>query len=271
MNAYYTHTSKSWYPDEDGRLMRAYKYQQITLIQLAQIHKRAPSAIIKRLKKLGIIKYTQQVKGYDEYINSDMYFIMKEGCQSQEELLQEGLLQEGLSQEQQPEQNPDLQPIIEGDEEADLEDYSNTNKPWLKEEEEQLMGEYTMEMLSLMAIAENHNRHPADIIAKLKALKIVKTLNTITGYNIYKMSHLYSDHQKELRERQKAQKAKAEEEQNPLTPLKKDLAEIKSEIVDLRSTIVDLKSLFSEMFKFIRSVFSCGPQIRHNMNRLHSQ
>jgi len=237
--------------------MRAYKYREATLMQLSQAHKRSPAAIMKRLKRIGIIKYIQQVKGYDEYINSDMYFIMKEQQEPKEN--QESLIQESLIQETQV-----LQTIEEGDEEAELVvDYSNTNQPWLKEEEEQLIGEYRMQELPLMTIAANHNRHPADIIAELKALKIVKTLNTITGYNAYKMSHLYSDHQKELREQHKAQKAKAEEEQNPLTPLKKELIEIKSEIVELRSEIVDLKSLFSEMFRFVRSVFSCGPQMRH--------
>ena len=48
-----------------------------------------------------------------------------------------------------------------------------------------------------MEIARIHNRHPDIIVHKLRDLKIIKTLKSCLGYNIYKNSQLYKDYQKD--------------------------------------------------------------------------
>ena len=189
----YSNSKKSWYPDEDQRLCNAYKYRQATVLKLAQIHKREPARIIRRLVLWGLIKQSKD-------------------------------------QEQSQEQS---QSKVEA---VDCCSFSNKTQ-WTNEERQTLITEYRMKELPLLTIATNHNRHPHDIVAEMKSLKLVKTLVSITGYNDYKRSSLYADKQKETRQINKDLKTKRAEENNPITAVKREMLEMKAEIHRLTTFI----------------------------------
>ena len=192
----YCNSNKSWYPDEDQRLYNAYKYRQITVLKLAEIHKREPARIIRRLTLWGLLQRQQQLPNLTN--------------QEQEQ-----------SQEQSQEQ---------------IKAFSNKS-PWTNEERQTLITEYRMKELPLLTIATNHSRHPHDIVAEMKSLKLVKTLVSINGYNEYKQSTLYTDKQKEKRQINKDLKIKRAEENNPITTVKREMAEMKAEIHRLSTFI----------------------------------
>jgi len=196
MNLDYSNSKKSWYPDEDQRLYNAYKYRQTTVLKLAQIHKREPVRIIRRLTLWGLI-----TKDND-----------KEQLQEQEQ-----------SQEQKQEVKVNN-------------NFSNKTQ-WTNEERQTLITEYRMKELPLLTIATNHNRHPHDIVAEMKSLKLVKTLVSITGYNDYKQSSLYADKQKETRQINKDLKIKRAEENNPIAAVKREMLEMKAEMHRLSTFI----------------------------------
>lgn len=195
MNLDYSNSKKSWYPDEDQRLCNAYKYRQATVLKLAQIHKREPARIIRRLVLWGLIKELQK---QDQEQAKDQTQIKAEA--------------------------------------VDCCSFSNKTQ-WTNEERQTLITEYRMKELPLLTIATNHNRHPHDIVAEMKSLKLVKTLISITGYNDYKRSSLYADKQKETRQINKDLKTKRAEENNPIATVKREMAEMKSEIHRLTTFI----------------------------------
>lgn len=192
MNLDYSNTRKSWYPDEDQRLYNAYKYRQATVLKLAQIHKREPARIIRRLTQWGLITKDKEQQ-----------------------------------QQKQPQDKA---------QEVKANNYSNKS-PWTNEERQTLIAEYRMNELPLLSIAANHNRHPHDIVAEMKSLKLVKTLVSITGYNEYKLSSLYADKQKETRQINKDLKIKKTEENNPIVAIKREMLEMKAEINRLTTFI----------------------------------
>lgn len=84
-----------------------------------------------------------------------------------------------------------------------------------------------------MTIADKHNRHPHNIIAEMKSLKLVKTLASIIGYSEYKLSSVYADKQKEIRRINKELKNKKADE--PLTV--REMAQMKAELERLSTFI----------------------------------
>jgi hypothetical protein len=89
MNNYYTNTAKSWYPDEDGQLIREHKYSSYTILQLAHIHKRTPDSVIRRLRRLGKIKSGAEIRGYEEYRNSSLFYVINPVANVKEEKQEE--------------------------------------------------------------------------------------------------------------------------------------------------------------------------------------
>ena len=113
--------------------------------------------------------------------------------------------------------------------------YSNTMQ-WTNIERQTLINEYRIQELPLMTIADKHNRHPHNIIAEMKSLKLVKTLASITGFSEYKLSSVYADKQKEIRRINKELKNNKADE--PLTVVKREMAQMKAEL-DRLSTFIN--------------------------------
>lgn len=165
MDTFYTNTKKSWYPDEDAKLVRFYR--DTDLVQLANIHKRTPGRIVRRLKFLKYIKAGNELIGYTDYLNSELFYtINKRVTDEQKEVTEEV-------------------------------PYSKSNSIWTEEDCMQLTTDY--KNLTLMDLATLIKRHPDCVVHKLKELKIIKTLKSCKGYNTYKNSDLYKDYQKNRR------------------------------------------------------------------------
>ena len=238
MNHYYSNTNKSWYPDEDAKLINAYKYKPYTIVQLAHIHKRTPGNVMRRLKKLRIVKYTTEIRGYESYRNSDLFYVLNPQEQSKQE---------------ENNQSPNLEPIIEEIEEPDsLLDYANSETPWSQDEDIKL---FKLKTEPLQQIAQTLNRHPGDIAHHMKELKLVKALHLINGYEAYKCSQQHTEYQKAHRKKKEPQ-----QDTSPTAVFKAEIGELKSEVATLRDEIMDMRESFSDLCTFIRSAFGKLPQ-----------
>ena len=72
-NYKFANAGKPWCKEESDKLINYYNNDKLNLLNISKIHGRTPYGIICRLKQLNIINITQQVRGYQSYINSDYY------------------------------------------------------------------------------------------------------------------------------------------------------------------------------------------------------
>lgn len=236
MNHYYSNTHKSWYPDEDVKLINAYKYKPYTIVQLAHIHKRTPGNVMRRLKKLRIVKYTTEIRGYEDYRNSDLFYVLNPPPKKQED---------------EQHQRQELEPIKEETDENES-IYTNSETPWSQDEDVKL---FKLKTQSLQQLAQTLNRHPGDIAHHMKELKLVKALHLINGFAIYKNSPQYADYQKAHRKKKEPQP-----DNSPTAVFKAEIGELKSEVSALRDELMDMRESFSDLCTFIRSAFGSLPQ-----------
>ena len=69
----YTFAGESWLDYEDNQLIKEYKTEEKSLMEISKIHKRMPGGIVTRLKTLGLITVRSHTRGYIEYQRSDLY------------------------------------------------------------------------------------------------------------------------------------------------------------------------------------------------------
>ena len=75
--SYYHLREEPWTETEDATLRSEYVGQKLDIIQIADRHYKTPGQILYRLKKLGITSY-KETRGYDAYLQSDLYREIKE-------------------------------------------------------------------------------------------------------------------------------------------------------------------------------------------------
>jgi len=69
----FTNSYKSWLPEEDEQLNTLYNIDMLDIIEISNIHNRAPGGIISRLIKHNYIPDRFSARGYIDYKNSDLY------------------------------------------------------------------------------------------------------------------------------------------------------------------------------------------------------
>ena len=69
----YNTAGKPWPKSEDEQLIKEYNVDKLKLLELCTIHKRMPGGITSRLKRLNIVDMRNKVRGYSEYVKSDLY------------------------------------------------------------------------------------------------------------------------------------------------------------------------------------------------------
>jgi ribonuclease HI len=74
-------------------------------------------------------------------------------------------------------------------------------KPWDKNEESQLIKEYTIDKLTLMELSKLHKRMPGGIRSRLKKLELVPMKHMARGYSEYQQSDLFKDMKIEKKEK----------------------------------------------------------------------
>lgn len=67
-----TNAGKIWSKIDDELLIKLYNIDKLKLIEIAQIHKRAPGSIVSRLLKKSIVKEKKEIRGYDAYIKNTL-------------------------------------------------------------------------------------------------------------------------------------------------------------------------------------------------------
>lgn len=70
---YYTRQKEIWSDKEIQDIRNEYETNEMTISQIADIHRRTPGSISYKLKNLGLITHNTLSRGYVEYKNSNLY------------------------------------------------------------------------------------------------------------------------------------------------------------------------------------------------------
>lgn len=70
---YYNRQKEAWFGKEEEELKTEYEVDEMTISQIADIHKRTPGSISYKLKSMGIIQHIVFARGYMNYKNSELY------------------------------------------------------------------------------------------------------------------------------------------------------------------------------------------------------
>jgi hypothetical protein len=89
---YYSRQKDSWGEEELSQLKEEYETKEMTVSEIADIHRRTPGSISYKLKNLGIIVHNILSRGYSEYKSSELY----------KEIVQKGIVEKKLNKEVKP-------------------------------------------------------------------------------------------------------------------------------------------------------------------------
>ena len=118
-------------------------------------------------------------------------------------------------------------------------------KPWIQQEDQQLIKEYTVDKLNLLDICKIHKRNPNGITSRLKKLNLINMRQNVSGYSEYLESNLY----KEIREKKEGKrKNKIDAKDNVYSNT--EITELKNEIVSLKKDVKEMLRLIHELYDF---------------------
>ena len=118
-------------------------------------------------------------------------------------------------------------------------------KPWIQQEDQQLIKEYTVDKLNLLDICKIHKRNPNGITSRLKKLNLINMRQNVSGYSEYLESNLY----KEIREKKEGKrKNKIDAKDNVSSNT--EITELKNEIVSLKKDVKEMLRLIHELYDF---------------------
>jgi len=185
---YYDRRKDEWSASETEQLRMEYLYKLLTIIDIADIHKRTPGDILYKCKILNIISEYKYARGYSDYINSNLYNqIMAKVDDEKKKRVEKNVGQPWTSEE-------DSQLISEYNSGVNTFEYYDRRKDeWTTSEIEQLRMEYMDKHLNILQIADIHKRTPGYISSKLKMMKIISSSNQARGYFDYRNSELYKE------------------------------------------------------------------------------
>jgi ribonuclease HI len=72
----YCFAGQVWSQTEEEQLKKEYTIDKLNLMELSKIHKRLPRGITSRLKKLNLISFANETRGYSANLASDLYKII---------------------------------------------------------------------------------------------------------------------------------------------------------------------------------------------------
>ena len=72
-NIIFKNAGEPWKPEEDLQLNKLYNEDLLDIMEISEIHNRAPGGIISRLVKHNYITRRTNARGYITYKNSDLY------------------------------------------------------------------------------------------------------------------------------------------------------------------------------------------------------
>jgi len=74
----YCFAGRAWTYTEEEQLKKEYTIDKLNLMELSKLHKRLPGGITSRLRKLNLINFAQETRGYTEYQRSELYKLVTE-------------------------------------------------------------------------------------------------------------------------------------------------------------------------------------------------
>jgi hypothetical protein len=97
---YYSRQKDSWGEEELSQLKEEYETKEMTVSEIADIHRRTPGSISYKLKNLGIIIHNTLSRGYSEYKSSELY----------KEIVQKGIVADAERAEKKL--NKEVKPVV---------------------------------------------------------------------------------------------------------------------------------------------------------------
>ena len=145
---YYDRRKEEWSTSETEQIHIEYLYKQLTILQIAYVHKRTPGDILYKLKILHIISEYKYARGYFDYINSNLYTQIMEKMHNEKKKRLE----------------------------------QNVGQPWTSEEDSQLISEYNSN-INITEICKIHKRNIGGIRSRFKRLNCKKESNHLQDFN----------------------------------------------------------------------------------------
>tara|TARA_B100000902_G_C27252887_1_gene886249 strand:- start:491 stop:1546 length:1056 start_codon:yes stop_codon:yes gene_type:complete len=155
---------KTLYDNQDDELIKLYNNNKLNIINISVKLNTMPHIILKKLKLLGYINNTSDVRGYKEYTNSKYY---------------KSRVNENMLKYKNQSMNID-----------DIEiNFDNAGEPWSLNEDNKLKKLYIEKELNLLDIIKEHKRSAGSICARLVRLKIISNRKNARGYdrNLFKL------------------------------------------------------------------------------------
>lgn len=73
INESFPRAGETWMGEENQQLIDEYQKQGLNLVEISNIHKRKPSGIMAQIVRLNLAASRSSVRGYIEYLKSDLY------------------------------------------------------------------------------------------------------------------------------------------------------------------------------------------------------
>jgi len=242
--SYYDRSGHPWTEEEDSQLENEYTIDNLTIIQIGDIHKRTPGGITWQLKRLKLLNNNVEARGYQEYRDSPLY----------KEII-------NTAKQVKPSVDPLKISVSEREEE-----HERAGAPWSTEECEQLIDEYKNKGLSVQEISKIHKRNMTGVASRLRKLNIVESRVAVKGYLEYKQSDLYKAVCQARYERKVARNTIIEPHGTVKASAQLSMID-RNDINNLRQEIADLKMAMAELTSMLAAVHDKGrkPIQKHNL------
>ena len=131
-----------------------------------------------------------------------------------------------------------------------MEDYSLRGQPWEKDEDQQLIKEYTVDKLTVMQLSKIHKRMTGGIISRLIRLKLIDKRDNANGYLEYKQSDLYKEIcRTKLENRNNRKEFKAQGISVPQRTVD-PMVELRCEVNELKKDVKEILRLMNTLYDF---------------------
>ena len=219
--------NRSWYPDEDGQLIREHKHNKYKVEKMALLHKRPVEEITRRLRRLGLVKAPVPVIDTTKAEVAEILYDMVAAIESIKPFVEhEVTVFEPLATVSESEvtdlESPEVTvfepevtvlepevtvseppvtvsepPVTVSEPEVTflmkISDYTKAGDTWSEDETKRLLELYRDKELCLLAISALHLRTPSSIICKLRKMNVEKDQASVRGFSEYKNSILYKE------------------------------------------------------------------------------
>ena len=207
---YYDRRKDEWSASETEQLRMEYLYKLLTIIDIADIHKRTPGYISSKLKRMKIISSSDQARGYFDYRNSELYKeIIEKSDKERKEKLQD--------------------------------DEKNTGQPWTLQEDSQLISEYNSSM-HITEMCRIHKRNIGGITSRLRRLHCINKRSDIQEYT--------ENRREKREKKEKIIQIDANIQQNDMKEIKKDINELTKIVRELKENIKELNGMLHSLYEF---------------------